>query len=145
MDILVHNTNCKTDAKKLADGDSGKKVDSDGLTRRERAQQKLDKAAEGTSGSGGTDFVVTPNGTVMDTSKNYNLVGSGEKGDWFQIHNYGKEHGNLGFPHTHYSRVNANGVYTSVSRLDQQTSTVDIDYANELLETGKMILRKGGR
>ena len=47
------------------------------------------------------DFIVTPEGTVMDTSKNYNLVGSGEQGDWFQIHNYGKPEDGFGFPHTH--------------------------------------------
>ena len=55
------------------------------------------------------DFIVTPEGTVMDTSKNYNLVGSGKQGDWFQIHNYGKPEDGFGFPHTHKSQLNTNG------------------------------------
>lgn len=38
---------------------------------------------DGTPAGKKTDFVVTPKGSVMDTGKNYNLVGTGEKGDWF--------------------------------------------------------------
>ena len=59
------------------------------------------------------DFIVTPEGTVMDTSKNYNLVGSGEQGDWFQIHNYGKPEDGFDFSHTHKPQLNTNGTNTS--------------------------------
>ena len=62
------------------------------------------------------DFVVTPNGTVMDTSKNYNLVGTGEKGDWFQIHNVGKSE-DVGFPHTHAPQLNTDGEHISYNRV----------------------------
>ena len=91
-----------------------------------------------------TDFIVTPNGTVMDTSKNYNLVGTGEKGDWFQIHNVGKPE-DVGFPHTHTPRLNTDGVHISYSRMVDSTTAEDIDLADHLLRTGKMTLRKKGR
>ncbi|MBQ9199125.1 MAG: hypothetical protein IJ141_02985 [Lachnospiraceae bacterium] len=91
------------------------------------------------------DFIVTPEGTVMDTSKNYNLVGSGEQGDWFQIHNYGKPEDGFGFPHTHKPQLNTNGTNTSYKRVVSNTTAADIDYADELLRTGKMTFRKKGR
>ncbi len=92
-----------------------------------------------------TDFIVTPKGTVMDTKVNYNLVGSGEKGDWFQIHNYGKLEDGFSFPHTHKPQLNTNGTYISYKRMIFDTTYVDIDFADELLRTGKMILRIKGR
>lgn len=91
------------------------------------------------------DFIVAPEGTVMDTSKNYNLVGSGEQGDWFQIHNYGKPEDGFGFPHTHKPQLNTNGTNTSYKRVVSNTTAADIDYADELLRTGKMTFRKKGR
>ncbi len=91
------------------------------------------------------DFIVTPEGTVMDTSKNYNLVGSGEQGDWFQIHNYGKPEDGFGFPHTHKPQLNTNGTNTSYKRVVSNTTAADIDNADELLRTGKMTFRKKGR
>ena len=88
---------------------------------------------------------MTPEGTVMDTSKNYNLVGSGEQGDWFQIHNYGKPEDGFGFPHTHKQQLKTNGTNTSYKRVVSNTTAADIDYADELLRTGKMTFRKKGR
>lgn len=78
----------------------------------------------------------------MDTSKNYNLVGSEEQGDWFQIHNYGKLEDGFGFPHIHKPQLNTNGTYTSYKRVVSNTTAADIDYADELLRTGKMTFRK---
>ena len=91
------------------------------------------------------DFIVTPKGTVMDTSKNYNLVGSGKQGDWFQIHNYGKAEPGFDFPHTHSPQMNTNGTYTSYSRIVSDTTAEDIDLVDELLRSGRMIIRKGKR
>lgn len=39
------------------------------------------------------DFIVTPDGVVMDMKRTYNLVGEGTGRDWFQIHNIGRPHG----------------------------------------------------
>lgn len=61
-----------------------------------------------------TDFNVIPKGTVIDTSNNYNSVGTGEKGDWFQIHNIGKVEEGYGFPHTHRPQKNTDGVHISL-------------------------------
>ena len=91
------------------------------------------------------DFIVTPNGTVMDTSKNYNLVGIGEKGDWFQIHNFGKAESGVGFPHTHKPQMNTDGIHVSFNRIVSDTSAEDIDNADKLLRNGIMIIRKGKR
>lgn len=81
----------------------------------------------------------------MDTSKNYNLVGTGDAGDWFQIHNYGKAEDGFDFPHTHYPEINTNGIYTSVKRMVDNTKSEHINLADELLRIGKMVLRTGGR
>ena len=91
------------------------------------------------------DFIVTPNGTAMDTSKNYNLIGTGEKGDWFQIHNIGKSEPGFGFPHTHKPQMNTDGVHISYNRVVSNTSADDIDYADILLRNGIMTIRKGKR
>lgn len=91
------------------------------------------------------DFIVTPKGTVMDTSKNYNLVGTGEKGDWFQIHNLGKAEDGVGFPHTHRPQMNTNGIHVSYNRVVSDTIAEDIDYVDELLRNGVMTIRKGKR
>ncbi len=91
------------------------------------------------------DFIVTPKGTVMDTSKNYNLVGSGEKGDWFQIHNIGKAEEGYGFPHTHKPQKNTDGIHISYSRVVSDTIAEDIDLVDNLLRTRKMTIRKGKR
>ena len=80
----------------------------------------------------------------MNTSKNYNLVGSGEQGDWFQIHNVGKSE-DVGFPHTHTPQMNTDGVHISYNRVVSSTTAEDIDLADYLLRTGKMVLRKAGR
>jgi hypothetical protein len=80
----------------------------------------------------------------MDTSKNYNLVGTGEKGDWFQIHNVGKSE-DVGFPHTHAPQLNTDGEHISYNRVVTSTTAEDIDLVDELLRTGKMVLRKKGR
>lgn len=90
-----------------------------------------------------TNFIVTSKGTVMDTSKNYNLIGTGKKGDWFQIHNWGKEEIGFDFPHTHSPKINTNGVHVSVNRVISNTTDADINLADKLLRTGQMILRKG--
>ena len=90
------------------------------------------------------DFIVTPNGTVMDTGKNYNLIGSGMQGDWFQIHNIGKPE-DVGFPHTHSPQLNTDGQHTSYNRVVTSTVADDIDLADHLLRTGKMTFRKKGR
>ena len=91
-----------------------------------------------------TDFIVTPNGTVMDTSKNYNLIGIWEKGDWFQIHNIGKQE-EVEFPHTHTPVLNTDGIHISYNRVVTSTIAEDIDLADYLLRTDKIILRTRGR
>ncbi len=90
------------------------------------------------------DFIVTPNGTVMDMGKNYNLIGSGMQGDWFQIHNIGKPE-DVGFSHTHSPQLNTDGQHTSYNRVVTSTVADDIDLADHLLRTGKMTFRKKGR
>lgn len=96
-------------------------------------------------GGNNPNYIVTSKGTVMDTSKNYNLIGSGEKGDWFQIHNYGKPETGFSFPHTHSPQINTNGAYTSVNRIVSNTTEMDINLADQLLRTGQMVIRKGRR
>ena len=81
----------------------------------------------------------------MDTSKNYNLIGTGEKGDWFQIHNFGKAEPGFDFPHTHKPQMNTDGVHISFNRVVSNTSASDIDFADELLKNGIMTIRKGKR
>ena len=93
---------------------------------------------------GKTDFIVTPKGTSMDTSKDYNLVSvttpTNQGGEFFQIHNTHSHNGNT--PHTHRPQTNTNPVtgISSVKRIDNPTTAADIDYANNAWMQG--ILRE---
>ena len=79
----------------------------------------------------------------MSTKTDINLVdtttSTTEGGDWFQIHNT-HEHGDLSSPHTHYPEVNINtddGII-STNRRDRQTTSEDINLANDYLVSGVM-------
>jgi len=91
------------------------------------------------------DFIVTPEGVVMDTSKDYNLVSTqtptNQGGEYFQIHNT-HSHGGIEGPHTHRPEVNTNpatGV-TSAQRVTTPTTAADINYADLTMREG--ILRE---
>ena len=93
------------------------------------------------------DFIVTPDGTVLDTSKDYNLVSTttptNEGGEYLQIHN-SHEHEGVTNPHTHKPEVNTNpqtGI-TSSERRTTNTTAADIDYADYAMQSGTLRERK---
>ena len=87
-------------------------------------------------------FLVTPNGTVVDTTKNIDLVSNSNNGDWFQIH-FDHEHDGLS-PHTHYPEKNIapNGRESTVRRY-KATTAEDIDFADKKIKDGEMRQRNG--
>lgn len=109
--------------------------------RRAAALEKQRIAAQGSSGSGKIDFIVTENGTVMPTNKDFNLVDANTptnmQGDWFQIHNT-HGHGSLGTTHTHYPEINTYGNVGSTVRRDISTTAEHIDKADSLIRSGAM-------
>ena len=107
--------------------------------------QKEIKSGKTTGQASKADFIVTPKGTVMDTSMDYNLVSTttptNQGGEFFQIHNSHPHKGNT--PHTHKQQVNTNPVtgVSSSKRIDNPTTAVDIDYADSVLRSGTMRIR----
>ena len=87
------------------------------------------------------DFIVTPNGVVMPTNKNYDLVDSqiptNKGGSWIQIHNTHIHDGLT--PHTHFPEVSVgeNG-YARTDRRYKATDASDIEYADKVLRDGSM-------
>ena len=85
------------------------------------------------------DFIVSPEGTVISTNKDYNLVDTKQKnGDWFQIHNT-HNHGDLDKTHTHFPVQHGQ---RRVHR-DRQTSGSDMDFADRKLRERTMRERTG--
>ena len=88
-----------------------------------------------------TDFIVTPNGIVMPTNKNYDLVDSktptNQGGDWIQIHNTHLHDGLK--PHTHFPKRNiAENGRVRVDRKYKETDIKDIEYVDKVLRDGTM-------
>ncbi len=106
---------------------------------------KVAESGKTTGQASKADFIVTPKGTVMDTSMDYNLVSTttptNQGGEFFQIHNSHPHKGNT--PHTHKQQVNTNPVtgVSSSKRIDNPTTAVDIDYADSVLRSGTMRIR----
>ena len=100
------------------------------------------------------DFIVTPEGVVMPTNRDFNLVSTtvptNKGGEFLQIHTQ-HLHKKLTNPHTHKPQFNvdhATGIESS-KRLDAETSVDDINYADKVLRNGKLRIRsnrkdKGG-
>ena len=90
------------------------------------------------------DYIVTPNGTVMSTREDINLVDANtptnQGGDWFQIHNTHEHDGLL--PHTHYPEVNNDNGKGNRERRYGETTAEDIDYADKSLKDGTLRKRK---
>lgn len=90
------------------------------------------------------DFIVTPNGTVLPTKGDLNLVytqtPTNRGGDWFQIYN---DHTHDGLsPHTHYSEVHTENGRIIRERRYRGTTAEDIDNADKLIREGKLRQRK---
>ena len=74
------------------------------------------------------DFIVSPNGTVVSTAKDINLVSTSNDGKWFQIH-FTHDHDGLN-PHTHYPKQNDKNVTREYKPIDAE----DLDFADEKLK-----------
>ena len=87
------------------------------------------------------DFIVTPDGTVMPTNKDYNLVDSqiptNQGGDWIQIHNTHMHDGLT--PHTHFPEISIgeNG-HGKTNRRYKATDASDIEYVDKVIRDGSM-------
>ena len=120
-EVLVHNDNCG------------------------RGTGNADGSSKESAQSSKSDFVVAPRGTVMDTSKDYNLVSTttliNQGGEFIQIHNSHLHRGNM--PHTHKQQVNTNPVtgVSSSKRVDNFTTVTDIDYTDSVLKEGTLRIR----
>lgn len=120
-------------------GDMGKTADGNGEKEKTTISDNTDNPTP--------NFIVTPDGTVMDTSKDYNLVSTqtptNEGGEYFQIHNT-HPHENIEGPHTHRPEVNTDPITgtTSSKRVTTPTSAADIDYADAALRDGTLRERK---
>ena len=89
------------------------------------------------------DFLVTSEGVVLPTNKDFNLVSTSKPtnqgGEYLQIHN-GHEHYGVNNPHTHKPKVNIDPVSgkSSANRLPSNTSAEDINYADMMIREGKL-------
>lgn len=90
-------------------------------------------------------YLVTPQGTTLPPSRDYNLV-SDKPGAWLQIHG-GHDHHPHGRPHTHAPEVHLrpDGTAGSIKRIDRATTAADIDYADRALKSGELRIRDKGR
>ena len=89
--------------------------------------------------------VVTPQGTVLPSGKDYNLV-SDDARKWFQVHG-SHDHKPYGRPHTHAPEVHQrpDGTAGTTRRVERATTAEDIDFADRALKSGEMRLREKGR
>ena len=83
-----------------------------------------------------TDFIVSPQGTVVPTNEDINLVSTSDDNNWFQIH-FKHEHDGLN-PHTHFPEKHDK----NTKRGYKATDANDLDYADKMLREGKMRHRK---
>ena len=94
------------------------------------------------------NYIVTPEGVVMPTNQDFNLVSTttptNKGGEYIQIHNQ-HTHGNLNNPHTHKPQINVDPVtgIGSSKRLDIETSARDINYADKSMKNGNLRIRFG--
>nr|WP_255324585.1 hypothetical protein [Budvicia aquatica] len=86
------------------------------------------------------DFIVSPNGTVMPTSKDVNLVDAQQEGgSWFQIHNTHNDMKVNSVPHTHFPTIHLKSIVREIKKTDG----ADLDKADKLLRDGTMRERIG--
>ena len=83
------------------------------------------------------DFIVTPEGTIVATNSDLNLVSTTDDKSWFQIH-FSHEHDGLK-PHTHYPEKNDK----NTNRRYRETTADDINFANKMLKENKLRHRNG--
>jgi hypothetical protein len=95
-------------------------------------------------------FITTPNGVTLPPNQNFNLVPTHPAGampdkadeKWFQIHG-NHEHNGMD-PHTHYPEINVSPTGKGTTqRRDNLTTDIDIERANDALQSGEMRLRIG--
>jgi len=83
------------------------------------------------------DYIVTPNGTVVPTNTDINLVSTttptNQGGDWIQTH-FNHTHDGMR-PHTHYPERHSGG---STTRGTRPTTASDLDFADQQLKDGEM-------
>lgn len=104
-----------------------------------KAFRAADEVADVAKNVGKPDFIVSPNGTAMPTSKDFNLVDSNEKGgDWFQIHNKHTDAAVDGSPHTHYPKRHDRNTTREIKRTDG----ADLDHADNVLRSRVMRERR---
>jgi hypothetical protein len=95
-------------------------------------------------------YITTPNGVTLPPNKDFDLVPTSPGGampdnpeeKWLQIHGT-EPHNNID-PHTHYPKVNVSPTGKgNTTRPFRPTTDVDIERANESLQSGEMRLRRG--
>lgn len=118
----------------------GVKVEQNNIRSDVSAQSSFGNAdVDVAKGAGKPDFIVSPSGTTMPTNKDFNLVGSNNKGgDWFQIHNKHTDAKVDGSPHTHYPKRHDSNTTREIKRTDG----ADLDHADNILRNGTMRERR---
>lgn len=95
-------------------------------------------------------FYVTPNQTILDANRDYNLVSTNvpanQGGDFFQIHNT-HFHGNSANPHSHWPErhVDPETGRVNVNRVSAPTTAADIDYIDTAMRDGVLRERRNRR